>query len=159
MALGRPDESDEIAAVFPSPLRRKPDSSLSIVAPAQAGVQGSGTGFQLKARTTVWERCNLFSYQSSMPVAAGTTNHENLSRRRSSPVAIGAESPCGNLRDPGIRVAPRPLYLREGGGVDRPPHRGSGGGRSPGVGDWIPVHSRNDDSSPFPSSAVLIDTI
>ena len=123
MALGRPDESDEIAAVFPSPLRRKPDSSLSIVAPAEAGVQGSGTGFQLKARTTVWARCNLFSYQSSMPVAAGTTNHENLSRRRSSPVAIGAESPCGDLSDPGIRVAPRP---------------------------WIPDQVRNDEHSPFP---------
>ena len=51
--LLRPHEGNEIAAVFPSPLRRRPDSSLSIVASAEAGVQGSGTGFQLTAGTTI----------------------------------------------------------------------------------------------------------
>ena len=61
--LLRPHEGNEIAAVFPSPLRRRPDSSLSIVAPAEARVQGSGTGFQFTAGTTIvrpsLQRCPL----------------------------------------------------------------------------------------------------
>ena len=72
-----------------------------------------------------------FSCQSSMPVAAADNNHENGSRRwRASPAVIGAESPCGDLRDSGvIRVAPHP---------------------------WIPDQVRNDErglakkNRPFP---------